>query len=39
MRKAKTLEQFHELSVLYAKTLKEQYKGKTYTFYQSKGQS
>ena len=38
MRKAKTLEQFHALSVLYVQTLKENYKGKTYNCYQSKGQ-
>jgi len=39
MRKAKTLEQSHALAVLYVQTLKEKYKGETYTCYQSKGQS
>jgi hypothetical protein len=39
MRKAKTLEQFHALGLLYVQTLKEKYKGETYTCYQSKRQS
>ena len=39
MRKAKTLEQSHALAVLLVQTLKEKYKGKTYTCYQPKGQS
>ena len=39
MRKAKTLEQFHALGLLYVQTLKEKYKGEKFTCYQSKGQS
>jgi hypothetical protein len=39
MRKAKTLEQFHALGLLYVQTLKEKYKGETYTCYKPKGQS
>ena len=39
MRKAKTLEQSHALAVLLVQTLKENYKGKTYTCYKPKGQS
>ena len=39
MRKAKTLEQSHELAVLLVQTLKEKYKGETYTCYKPKGQS
>jgi hypothetical protein len=39
IRKAKTLEQSHALTVLYVQTLKEKYKGKTYTCYKPKGQS
>jgi hypothetical protein len=38
MRKAKTLEQFHALGLLYVQTLKEKYKGETYTCYKPKGQ-
>ena len=38
MRKAKTLEQFHALTVLYVQTLKEKYKGETYNCYKAKGQ-
>ena len=39
MRKAKTLEQSHALAVLLVQTLKEKYKGETYTCYKPKGQS
>jgi hypothetical protein len=39
MRKAKTLEQFHALSVLHVQTLKEKYKGETYNCYKSKAQA
>ena len=38
MRKAKTLEQFHALGLLYVQTLKEKYKGETYNCYKAKGQ-
>lgn len=39
MRKAKTLAESHSLAVLLVQTLKEKYKGETYTCYKPKGQS
>jgi len=39
MRKAKTLEQFNALGLLHVQTLKEKYKGETYTCYKPKVQS